>query len=379
MLTDFTSYIHSTSNNTALASKPQPATTGPAAYNCGSKSVSYHAALNLPEDPFAPTPCKVKSSQSYLPAQPTSPSLPMNSPTVTPLPPPKAAMPLKRLLPPNEVPVAKPPPPKALPPSKRSLPFSATPLSEPPANLSPPAFADSPLITTPHGVFLNRTFKAHTHPSTFSAGYQPSANFQTSGTGCIWPACVHAPLPWPSHGQVQIAFANHHTYSQASVPFGNPSHAHLPYRGNMQSHAEAYVAHKPGLHPVAASYTHCDNTARRDSSAARFPSARIPCSRSQNKPRVHADCPKTESRDESAEIVASTSAGDNKDHAIIFQAQKLSSWCHVKHSRGETPELSRNEVKALVQVHAYCIPHCSCKESSFTAASRICRYLTHQS
>ena len=143
-------------------------------------------------------------------------------------------------------------------------------------------------------------------------------------------------------------------YSQAAFLAVHPSHAQLP---DVQSHPEAYAGHNPGVHLVDASLTHRDNTAGRASSAARVPSVKTPCSSSQDKPTVYADryCSKTEARDKAAEIVASTSAVDNKDRAAIFQAQKLSSWCHVKHSRGETPELSRDEVKALVQVHAHCM------------------------
>lgn len=309
--------------------------------------MSHHASLNLPEDPFAPTPCKIKSSQSYLHAQPTNSCLPTKPPIAVP-PLLKAPLPMTGSLPSNEAPVAMLPPLKAPPPSKRSLPFSALPFSKPPANKSLPAYVDSPMITTPHGIFLNPAFKAHAHPSIFSAGYEPYANFQTSAT--VWPAPVFAPLSWSPNGQAaQTIVPNQPTYSQASFLAAHPSHAHLPYSGHMQSHAEAYVLHKPGLHPVAAS--HCDKTARRASSAVSFPSVITPCSSSQEESRAYADPPQTESTDKPAEIVRSTSAGDSKDCATIFQVQKLSSWCHVKHSRGETPELSRDQVKALVQVH----------------------------
>ena len=124
-----------------------------------------------------------------------------------------------------------------------------------------------------------------------------------------------------------------------------------------RSHAEAHVVHKPAMHPVAVSHPQCDSTAslRRAGygSSARCPLGTTPCSRSQESSRVYADMPKSELADEPAEIAASTPAGDSKNDATILQAQKLSSWCHVKHSRGETPELSRDQVKALVQVHAY--------------------------
>lgn len=350
MLTDSTYYTQSSSDIAAWAFKQQSATTRTASYSCSGEIVSHHDSLDLPEDPFAPTPSKIKSSQSCLPAQPTYSCSPTNPPTAMP-PPLKAPLRMKGFLPSTEASVAMLPPPKAPPPSKRSLPFSAPPFSEPPANTSPPAYADSPMITTPHGIFLNPAFKAHAHPSMFSAGYQPCANFQTNAT--VWPAPVYAPLPWPPSGQAaQSGISSQHIYSQASIFAGHPSLAHLPYTGHMHSHAEAFASHKPGLHPVAASHAQCDKTARRASSAARFPSVTTPCSRSQEKSRAYADPPKTESTDKPAEIVRSTSAGDSKDCATIFQAQKLSSWCHVKHSRGETPELSRDQVKALVQVHA---------------------------
>ena len=348
VLRDPTNYISGTSNFAAGASKPKSATTGPASYTCG-EIVSHHAILNLPEDPFAPSPYKIKSSQSYLPAQPTYSCLPTNSPIAMP-PPLKAPLPTERSLSFNEAPVTILPLPTAPPPSKRFLPFTTTPLSETPAYTSPPAFADSPMITTPHGMFLNPAFKAHAHPNIFSTGYQPYANFQTSAA--VWHAPVHAPLP-----RAQTGGPNHHTYSQASSYAGYASHKHLQYSGHIQSHAEAHVVHKPAMHPVAVSHPQCDSTAslRRAGygSSARCPLGTTPCSRSQESSRVYADMPKSELADEPAEIAASTPAGDSKNDAIILQAQKLSSWCHVKHSRGETPELSRDQVKALVQVHAY--------------------------
>ena len=350
MLTVSTNCTPATSDVAAWAPKPQSPTTGPASHTYGGEVVSHDATYSLPEDPFAPSPYKTKRSQSNTPAQPTYSCLPTN-PVAMP-PPLKAPFRMHRSLPSNKAHVAMLPPCTAPPASKRSLPFNAPSISEPPANTSTPAFADSPMITTPHEIFLNPAFKAYAHPSIFSAGHQPSANYQTSAT--VWPAPVHAPLPKPSHAQVQTGIPSHHTYSQASFSAGHPSHAHLPYNGYTKSHAEVHVVHEPGLHPVAFSHARCDNTAKGASSAARTPLVTTPRSRNQENSRVYADPSMTESTDKPAEVIASSSARDSKDEATIFQAQKLSSWCHVKHSRGEMPELSRDEVKALVQVHACC-------------------------
>lgn len=365
MLTDATNYIHSTSNTAAWASTPVSTFTGPPFDPCGGDVMSHHAALNLPEDPFAPSPCKFNSNQSHPSTQPTFPCLPNISSLAMP-PPLRNPLPLKRSLPFSEAPVAMAPPPKAPPPSRRSLPFSAAPfrepppfrvtpfsahpLTDPPANPSHPAFADSPIITTPQGSFLNPAYKAHADPTTFSAGYQPYTNFQMSGTA--WPALVYAPVPRLLHDQAQTVFPPCYTHSQPLISSG---HGHLtpsplPYNGTMQSYTEAYMVHKPAPHAVAPSLAQFDNTARGASSAARLPSVKPTCSRGQDKPRVHADCA---FKDKPAEVVAMASAGDTKDCAIVSKAQKLSSWCHVKHSRGETPELSRDQVKALVQVCAH--------------------------
>lgn len=68
------------------------------------------------------------------------------------------------------------------------------------------------------------------------------------------------------------------------------------------------------------------------------------------KPRIQTDGPSSDSTLKPAETTALTAAVEQKEHTAFLQARKLSSWCHVKHSRGETPHLSRDQVKALVQV-----------------------------
>ena len=88
---------------------------------------------------------------------------------------------------------------------------------------------------------------------------------------------------------------------------------------------------------------------------AMLPSVRAPHCVSLDKQGVHADQPKTKSTDKPAETAAFSAGRDKKEHTALFQAERLSSWCHVKHSRGQTPELSRDQVKALVQVQTCCL------------------------
>lgn len=354
MLQDSTNSFHGTGNcNTAPL--PKAPSFAPHAY--ASQTSSPYACLNLPEDPFAPTP--FKGSQSGPSAQPwrTYPGLPGHPPIPVPplkAPPPSkrslpfnevpAAMaeaPFRRLLPFNEAPFAMPLPPEAPPPCKTPvpLPFHAIPISNPPAYDLPHICRDSPMITTPHGIILNPAFKADRH--TLSAGRQPNTNLQT--------ALTHAPMSRPAQVQPHASFPHHH--SQAPFLSGLPPHAYLPYSTCGTTQSEPHMVQVPAPHAMTGltgSYERFDPTAR-------LPPFIAPHSRSLDKPSVQADGLKTSAMHKPSAAASLAAAREEKEQTAVLQAKRLSFWCHVKHSRGETPELSRDQVKALVQVPVCCI------------------------
>ncbi len=245
----------------------------------------------------------------------------------------------KRFLPFDVAPFATPAPPEAPPLSKRPRPqpLRENPISNPPTN-RPPAFVNSPMINTPQGIILNPAFKAEWH--TLSPGHQPHAS--------------HAPVPRPpTRVQGQTSFP--HPHSQSFFPSGHTSPACLPYNSCgmnvMQSGAQGVQGSAPhavtGVAGPTGSYVRYDPTAR-------LPPLIPRPARSLDKPRIQIHGPNPNiHRPVGATPLAA--GEEDKDKAALVHAKRLSSWCHVKHSRGETPELSRDQVKALVQVPVGCM------------------------
>lgn len=353
MLKDSTNRFHGTSNcNTT----PLPKAPG-FAHVYASQTSSPYACLNLPEDPFAPTPFKGSPTGLSAQLRPTHLTLPGQPPI--PVPPPiKAAPPSKRSLPFDEVaaarpeapskrflpfsavPSAMPPPSKAACSAQRPLPlrFNELPSGNPPTSRIPPIYVDSPMITTPNGIVLNPAFKADWH--TLPAGYQPNTNLQTAPT--------HAPVSRPARVQAHPSFPHHH--SQAAFHSGLPPRAYLPYSTCGTTQSEPRMVQGPAPNAVTGltgSYVRYDNLAR-------LPPFTAPPSRSLDKPSVQADGSKTNAMHKPNATASLAAAREEKEQTAVLQAKRLSSWCHVKHSRGETPELSRDQVKALVQVPFCC-------------------------
>ena len=291
---------------------------------------------HLPEDPFAPPPFKGSSSSTDRPAQPTYPCFP------------------------GQLPIGRPPPPTK-PPStfKRSLPFDESPMGHPFATTCHPSaltcnpfvttshpFAFGPISTTPQGTFLNPAFRAG--PSTYSAVHPSYANIQGGMAPWPMPASVHALPPRPPYVQPQANFYTQHLrplFRPQVQPVSMPGRQPVPGQ-----YAKALA--------VSASPHYSMDAAHRHTSASSINSAaHASCSDGTAISGTKAAGLQTQPTNKPGSQGSAKAAEDKQDCSSGLQADRLSSWCHVKRSRGETPNLSKDAVKSLVQVHSLsCCP-----------------------
>ena len=260
------------------------------------------AYKHLPGHPFTPDPFKGNSMSNCLPAQPTY------------------------LCFPGQLPINRPPPPTNPPStSKRSLPFDENLMSHSFLADSHP-FAFGPIITAPQGAFLNPAFRAG--PSAYSAVNQSFANIQAGMPPRPMPVSMHL-LPRPPHVQPSYMHQVHPVSMSGRQPVKGAYAKAIS--GNAKAHDLMDAAH-PDTPEVYAHYSVAS------------------CSNSTATLGTKAIGSKTHFTSKPSSQVAARAAGDKQDHPSDLQADRLSSWCHVKHSKGEMPNLSKDTVKSLVQV-----------------------------
>ncbi len=246
----------------------------------------------LPEDPFGPTPVKGKQA-----APPTGFSHHLGS---TPF-------------------AAELCPTKQLP-ARRSLPFN-----HPPSSNHAPAFdlGYGPLIRTSECTVLNPAFKAAT--SSGAAANAPYLQHYTATTAAHLP--MHA-APTGASG----------CYSRPDVPMLYGSYSDSRPQYHSASGTSLGTASLPSMEPVY------NITADR---APGYPALPL------NTPSEPNAVPRDAMTSPWADVLASSAgtAANNHYRLPTMIPQKIASYCHVKHSRKQMPDLPRETVKSLVQVH----------------------------
>ena len=254
----------------------------------------------LPEDPFGPTPVKGKQA-----APPTGSSHHLGSTPFAP-----GLIPTKQL------------------PARQSLPFC-----HPPSSNYTPAFdlGRGPLISTSEGIVLNPAFKAA------SSGLTANAPFLQQYTAA---SAAHLPVHAAPTGAAGY-------YSRPLESSDQPSF-HVPtLYGNCPDS-------RPQFH--SASVT----TLGTASLSSMEPVYNIPADRAPgcsalplSTPSEPNAVPRDTMISPGAGLLASSAGTAANNHYRLppIIPRKIASYCHVKHSRKEMPDLPKETVKSLVQVH----------------------------
>jgi hypothetical protein len=259
----------------------------------------------LPEDPFGPTPVKGKQA-----APPTGFSHHLGLPPFAP-----GLLPTKQL------------------PARRSLPFN-----HPPSSNYTPAFdlGYGPLIRTSEGTVLNPAFKAAA--SSGVAANAPYLQHYTAATAAHLP--MHA-VPTGASG-----------HNSRSLESSDQHSLHVPMLyGN-------YPDSRPQYHSASVTALGTASLPSKD------PVYNIPVDRAPgysalplNTPSEPNAVPRDAMTSPWTDVRAS-SAGTAANHHYRLPPMvphKIASYCHVKHSRKEMPDLPKETVKSLVQVHLQAI------------------------
>ncbi|DBA91421.1 TPA: hypothetical protein ACH3X2_003953 [Trebouxia sp. C0005] len=251
----------------------------------------------LPEDPFGPTPVKGKQA-----APPTGCSHLGLAPFAAEL------CPTRQL------------------PARRSLPFN------PPSSNYTPAFdlGCGPLINTSQGIVLNPAFKAAA----------------SSGVAANAPFLQHYAAASAAHLPVHAA------------PTGAAGYNNRPLESS-----DRHSSHVPKLHgscPESRRQYHSASVTSLSTASllSMEPVYNIPADRAPGYPTLPLNAPSEPNavpRDAMtspwAGVLASSAdiAADNHHSLPPMIPQKIASYCHVKHSRKEMPDLPKETVKSLVQ------------------------------
>lgn len=273
----------------------------------GQTSVSYAIPgspapnWNLPDDPFGPTP--VKGKQAVLPTGHA------HQPGCSPL---------------NG---AQPPPFTATP--RRSLPFNE---SQGSCYASAYNTGCGPLMKTSTGITLNPAFKAA--PSSGATAADPSG-LQYAAT-----SAGRMPMYAASSRAVEVQNPSQ-AYIDVSLSTGNGPYS----RPATTMPLPTAVKHTGAARPQPLEPGH-------DLNAGRVPGhSLLPLSAPS---RPCADPWNANANPRYNRTVTSTDTTANKKYRLAPMApQKMASYCHVKHSRKEMPDLPKEAVKSLVQVLAF--------------------------
>jgi len=267
----------------------------------GRKQHSLPASWILPEDPFGPTPVKGKQA-----APPTGFSHHQESTPFAP-----GLLPTKQL------------------PARRSLPFN-----HPSSGNYTPAFdlGYGPLIRTSEGTVLNPAFKAAA-----SSGVAANAPYLQQFTASSAAHLAMHAAPTGASGCYSKTLESSDQYSsRAPMLYGNCPDSSPQYHS--ASVTPLGTASLPSMEPVY-----------------NIPADRAPgySALPLNTPPEPNAVPRDAMPSPWTDVLAS-SAGTAANHHYRLPPmvpQKIASYCHVKHSRKEMPDLPKETVKSLVQVH----------------------------
>ncbi|DBA91480.1 TPA: hypothetical protein ACH3X1_003114 [Trebouxia sp. C0004] len=271
--------------------------------NTGQTSGSYAVLTSpapswiLPEDPFGPTPVKGKQA-----APPTGYS-PSQGLTLFAA----GLYPTKQL------------------PARRSLPFNHPPSGN---STSSSDLRHGPLIKTSDGIVLNPAFKAASH-----SGVAANASFLQQSTAT---SAAHLPMhaaPTKASGHL----------SRSLESSGQPASPVSMLYGN-------YPDSRPSCH--SASVTSLGTASME--LVYNIPTDRAPgySALPLDTPSEHDVVPRGAMTSPRADVLASSAGTAANNHYRLppMLPQKMASYCHVKHSRKEIPDLPKEAVKSLVQV-----------------------------
>ena len=258
---------------------------------------------HLPDDPFAPTP--VKGNQAVTqPHQPDYSSVPALFP--------RGAQTLSQHVPP-----------------KRVLPFNDAPSS---GSMDDFASGSGPMIKTSQGLTLNPAFKATLSNDTAAA--PPFAEHHACRTYRRMP--LHATLPTASECSYKVQQQASQQQAATSMPVANG-----PYGGLIMPSHSAVLSRtgsaRPPPPPMGAVF---------NPKAVKMPGCPL---LPPLEPQPGFWASELTSGGDVMGSIAGVS-GNKKSYLPPLVPEKMASYCHVKHSRGETPDLSKDAVKSLVQV-----------------------------